>query len=183
MGINKLKKFLDHQSQEDSQIDKIQVIEEWLDSVRAFYKQILEWLDPLIQENRIKVAWKEMELHEEYLGTYQIQSLILIFSEKSVVLEPVARLIIGGKGRIDIKGNRKTIRLIRVDKKAKGVVVRIIEGKAIKDQEQTFEDRLLNLAWKIATPPPDLEFINLTQDTFADAILEVINAEDSSFFA
>ena len=94
-------------------------------------------------------------------------------------LLPIGTLLIGSRGRVDVIGSGATqARLVLIDSKATRAadLVRVyvdLEGK-LPDVPRE-EPREIKWEWKMVTRPPERRFIELTQETFFEMIMEVAN--------
>jgi len=75
---------------------------EWIAAVDKLYHDIEDWFGEYLQKDYMKVVRTPIRLQEEYLGEYDIDMLEIVIGETIVSLEPVARLVIGARGRIDV---------------------------------------------------------------------------------
>lgn len=89
---------------------------EWRESVRALYDSIIGWMDEPYRMGMVRFDdTNNKPITEERFGPYEIQMLALEFQYPTtrVVLEPVARFIVGGRGRVDISGRGGRFKIIR----------------------------------------------------------------------
>jgi hypothetical protein len=104
--------------------------------------------------------------------------MVLRIGPKSVVLEPIGTFLIGSKGRVDITGPAGKAQLLLVDSKASGpaslIHVRIGVGGKLP-APPTEPSRKIKWEWKIVTRPPERRFIEVTQQTLFQLIMEVAN--------
>lgn len=148
---------------------------EWLDCLSAFYEKIECFLEEYVKEKKLTLHYTEKTIFEAYIGSYSARVLNIELGNHKVKLEPVGTNVIGAKGRADLIGANGTVKFVLVDKKASGPKVRInvwIEGE--KPPGKADDHEVPEWDWKIATPPPVIKYINLEQDTFLDALMEVI---------
>ncbi|WP_044749401.1 hypothetical protein [Bacillus alveayuensis] len=143
--------------------------------IEKFYNQIQKFLAPLQEKGLLSLDWEEVKKYEEYLGEYATNKLYINFPNQKVVIEPIGKNIIGAMGRIDMIGKNGNIKFLLVDKEAESpkVTVHFNDGLS-KGLEKIRETKNPEYVWKIATPPPNIKFIDLNEDSFSDALLEVI---------
>ena len=97
---DKLKKISD--KKETNIIDWEKNKEEWIKSVDKLFTIIQDhWFSELEDEGLLKIFISTVSISEEFLGTYSISKMEILFATGSVILEPLGRNIIGGHGRID----------------------------------------------------------------------------------
>lgn len=67
------------------------------------YRIVQVRLDEINKSNRnIRIYNKDIEIEEELLGEYKIQSVMLKTKWDSIYIEPIGRMIIAAVGRVDI---------------------------------------------------------------------------------
>jgi hypothetical protein len=141
---------------------------EWLNEVIKFFSLVQKWLNEYEKQGQAKLEFFPYQLNEEYIGSYQTQKLHLKIANQEIVFIPIGTRLFGSKGRIDMEGRAGKVKFLLVNKNATraGVKVKIYDGKKPKN---------LDWVWKIATPPPTIQLIELNEESFFDALMEVIN--------
>lgn len=88
----------------DEEIDWQERLKQWIQQVDALYATVEGWLKELLEEEfkRIEIRREMKPLSEEFLGNYEVDKLIISVANRSVVLDPVGRHIIGARGRVDL---------------------------------------------------------------------------------
>ncbi len=92
--------------------DKERLLNEWREALAKLYDQLEQWLKPA-QAEGLQIKSYEKEISEYELGTYHAPAREISFGLRTVRLEPVARFIVGGAGRVDIYSPRGIFKLIR----------------------------------------------------------------------
>ncbi|RDE36269.1 hypothetical protein DV713_01400 [Parageobacillus thermoglucosidasius] len=177
MGMENLEEFLTKKKEqaEKNKIDWEQKKQQWLMEITTFYKQIQSFLTPLQEKGLLSFEWEEVKKYEEYLGEYTTRKLYVNFPDQQVVIEPIGKNIIGAMGRIDMIGKNGNVMFLLVDKEAESPKIMVHFGDGLsKGLEKIRETKNPEYAWKIATPPPNIKFIDLNKDSFSDALLGVI---------
>ena len=148
--------------------------DEWLQSLNEIYAQFKNWLNNFEDSDVISLEYKNKEINEEHIGIYSANKMIITIASEQILLEPIGTLLIGAKGRIDMKGKNGTIKFVLVPKQSGGpsIKVDIATGDEPKPEEK--KGVQIEWEWKIATPPPSIKYIELDSDSFSDALLEVI---------
>ncbi|MBP1971727.1 hypothetical protein J2Z83_003882 [Virgibacillus natechei] len=95
-----LKKKKDENQQDEVNWNHIK--SDWLQQVKLFMNQIEAWLHTAQEDRMIDIKEKRIMLQEEHLGLYDAPSLVLAIEKEEIEIQPIGRLIIGAKGRIDI---------------------------------------------------------------------------------
>jgi hypothetical protein len=102
--------------------------------------------------------------------------MILKIGPQEITMTPVGTLLIGAKGRVDVVGPAGRARFVLVDREASGPKVKVtVSIGQSKARQVEPSPRETEWAWKIATNPPTIQYIELTQDSLFQAILEVAN--------
>jgi hypothetical protein len=184
-----LKQFEDFLSQKEVEgrdqpvIDDEKIKEDWLAQIDKFYSLIQNFLDNYLQEGKILKEWKTIQLNEEILGEYEVQQLILKIGNTRVLFTPIGRIILGALGRIDMSSDFGSVRFIVLPKKSnKHNFVSLLENNSpnkqnldISIQPNHEHDSNMELTWKIITPPPHIDYLEITEESFFEALMEIIN--------
>lgn len=152
---------------------------EWLKYLGEFYERVESYLEEYTSSNRIAIKWDAITLNEELIGAYEAKALTLMFGHYQVKLEPIGANLIAAKGRVDMTGPAGAVRFVLVDRDqaAPRVESRIYtQDNVSRAQEEGQYQKPIAWEWKIATPPPRIQHIELNQDSFLEALMEVVNA-------
>jgi hypothetical protein len=140
MGLkDKLTKLRD--GEDESKIDWKKNKQLWVNSVDKLYKTIQDqWFCELEDEGLLNINTIPISIVEEYIGKYTIPKMEISFPSGCVILEPVGRNIVGGKGRIDfyLRGNYGS-RLMLILYYEQGEDIWMI-----KDKEKKFKNVMLS---------------------------------------
>jgi hypothetical protein len=109
-------------------------------------------------------AFIPYRLNEEYLGNYETKKRHLKIASQEVVFIPIGTRLFGSKGRIDMEGSAGKVKFLLTDKNS------TIPSAKIQICEEN-----VDWVWKIATPPPTIQLLELNEESFFDALMEVIN--------
>lgn len=153
--------------------------DEWLDSLDKFYQKIEDFLAEYVKEKKLAIHYTEETIFEEYIGRYSAKALNIELGHHKLRLEPVGTIIIGARGRVDLIGANGTVKFVLVNKQLSGPKIKAdirIKGEEPPEEppEKSGTSDVAEWDWKIATPPPHITYVNLEQDTFLDALMEVI---------
>jgi hypothetical protein len=152
---------------------------EWLDYLDKLYQKIESLLDKYVSAGQIQREYRPVELNEENIGSYSARQMVLRIGRQSVVLEPIGTLLVGSKGRVDIIGPAGKAQLLLVDSKASGpaslIHVTVGVGGKLPAPPPPKSLQELKWEWKIVTRPPERRFIEITQQTLFQLIMEVAN--------
>jgi hypothetical protein len=170
------------EEKKEAELDPKQQLREWLDYLNALYEQIADHLKEYLDTGAAKITLRDIQLDEEFSGVYTARELILKIGPSTVTFTPIGTMLIGTKGRVDVQGPRGTARLVLVNKKVTDarqlikVTVRRVGGPPLPPAPPTEQAiKQIEWTWKLSTPPPEMKFTELTQDTFFNMILAVAN--------
>jgi hypothetical protein len=151
--------------------------EDWLGHLKELYDQTESFLAEYIKTGEIKVHYRDIELNEENIGSYSARQMILKIGRQEITMTPVGTLIIGAKGRVEVVGPAGRTRLLLVDGKASRPTIKVtvsIRGKP-EPPAVAAAPKVIKWAWKIATSPPTIQYLELTQESLFQALMEVAN--------
>lgn len=172
--------FVDRQHQMANEteppVDWGEELKDWKCNLDRFIKKVLEFLGPYIAQNKIRVEHVKKRIHEQHIGRYEVQTIEVTIGNTRVMFDPIGTNLLGAKGRVDMKGPSGTVRFVLVPEGSMGSYVRIrIRGKSDGPEHHEPEHVTTKWTWKISTPPPNIRYIELQEETFQTAIMEVVN--------
>ena len=165
--LKQFEEFLEQEAEEEdsSVIDYEQEKKEWLAKIDEFYALIQEFIGDYLKQGKIIQEWKIIQLQEDYFGEYDVKQLILKIGKKRLIFKPIGRFLIGfNRGRIDLSSDIGTVRFVLLPEE--------LESPQITD----FNHSNAKWCWKIATSPPKVSYLELTEQSFFEALMEVVNA-------
>jgi hypothetical protein len=176
MPANTLDDFIAKKEKERSDFDWDGRKDFWLGAVDALYKDVNKWLEKYVKNGKIEIETTLKKLHEENLGPYEIPLMIIFIQGEKVVLDPIGTLILGGYGRVDLKGKNGTVKLIYLEESSKGIMghVTISDDSNPVQKARTGRNAEEKLIWKIATAPPEIKLQHLNKKSFQEVLLQVI---------
>ncbi|MBN4082500.1 hypothetical protein JYT13_01690 [Mariprofundus ferrooxydans] len=146
-------------------------------STYLFFKIRLKFfLKSHIESGKLTLTTRSICLREEYIGSYDVDALDIILGDTKITLTPIGTNLIGAKGRVDMKGPRGTVKFVLVPKDSSSPSISIqvrIQGKDMPTKEET--KPIADWGWKISTPPPRISYIELEEESFQTALMEVVN--------
>ena len=170
--------FINKQMQEKAEkkeIDWGAKRDEWLSSLDQFYKTIEEFLAEYVESGKVSYDYSEKTIIEEHIGEYSAKALTIELGHHKSKLEPIGTNLIGANGRVDLIGANGKVKFVLVDKTSSGPRIKVtVWVSGDKPPEEEEEKKEIEWGWKIATPPPRIQYIDLQQDTFLDALMEVV---------
>ena len=87
----------------------------WQIRVTDLIGNIETWLAPLIATGLVKFERSQLSLSEQYLGPYTVESAVVSIQTERLKITPVATIILGGYGRVDISGPQGRVLLVLAD--------------------------------------------------------------------
>lgn len=82
--------------------EKPELIERWQASIISLHGQISNWLAEFVLDGALDIEVEEIELREDLLDSYLVQVMTLRAGKRVVRIQPIARIIIGAVGRVDM---------------------------------------------------------------------------------
>ncbi|MDR1963694.1 MAG: hypothetical protein LBQ50_07940 [Planctomycetaceae bacterium] len=147
--------------------------EKYLAKVDELYKQIRSYLNEF--SDTVQLFEDTIKVNEEYIGEYDAPTLKIDIFGKQASLNPVGTYILGALGRVDLESDFETRRIILVDRDTKRL--QILSAKSKKRTENATKKPVKHkrhYVWKLVTEPPDVYYIELDEENFLDALLEVL---------
>lgn len=181
MGKSKFEEFLSKQDSEEVQIDWNTKKEFFLNKVGEFYDQLDQFLAPY--KEQISIIDEEDTINEEKLGTYSVIKRVLTIKNKKITFTPIGTILIGAWGRIDMESQHGVVKIVLVPDNSSAPKIETAILTTDTDKKECEEkqkksaelNRQADKVWKIATPPPNIHYINLTEETFFDTLMGIID--------
>jgi hypothetical protein len=151
--------------------------DEWLEYLDNLYETTESFLSEYIKRGDITIDYREIDLNEENIGAYKARQMILRVGRQEIRMTPVGTLLFGMKGRVDVVGRAGRTRLALVDSKSSAPKVKVtisIAGTSGPPAPKPAPQEI-HWAWKIATSPPTVRYIELTRESLLQALMEVAN--------
>ena len=150
--------------------------EDWIRSLNNLYSRMEQYLEKYLKADQIQVTREEIEISEEFLGSYVVEKLTFQIGNEKVVAQPIGRNVIGASGRVDLIGVRGRVRLVLLEKadpanQTKNKVAEIMGKELIRPMVPCSDT--IETVWHIATFPPHITTTPLDADTFRDAFVEL----------
>jgi hypothetical protein len=168
---NLLKEAGENQTKSDVNLQKK---EEWLEYVDLFYKTIQQFLKEAKESSQLDYDFEDKPMVENKIGAYTVKMMNIKFGDYCAQFEPIGTNIIAAYGRIDLKGANSDARFVLVDEEQKRPIVKSF---MTDHQNTTFAlkgKQSAKKVWKLATPPPNIEYLDLTEELFFEVLLEVV---------
>lgn len=149
---------------------------EWLEFIEQFYESLEHWLSPYKDQGTVSYTYKDLQLTEEYIGTYGVKAMIADFAGQQLTIEPQGTVLIGTKGRIDMEGAKGLVQFVLADKNSSGMKVTVsvsVNGEKPKEKES---QKAPEWTWKIVLRASrKVSFVEFNEENFFDALMEVVN--------
>lgn len=171
MTTSKFQEFLSKQNQEkkiQEQTDWQKIKSEWQDRATEFVQQAQDFL---AEFEDVKTEVSQVQVIEDNLGEYRVPKLSIHLPKELVELVPIGTLLIGVYGRFDLKGLVGTAKWVLVREETDRPTIKVSVGNDESGTEESTGSK--KLAWKLATPPPNIRYLPFEKDIFLEAIMEV----------
>jgi hypothetical protein len=169
------------QAAEPVNIDWDALKNEWIDSLRALYKQVEKFLSEYIESGDIRAEYDNVILEEDNMGRYDAPRMHLWIGPTHIDLSPIGTLLIGTRGRVDMHGPRGLVRLILADRHSDRIHVHVQAAvhdpaKPMPLSRRPKPTRTPEWVWKIVARTPPVRFLELNEESFTQAIMEIADA-------
>jgi len=181
MGKEKFEEFIKENETQEEKINWEEKKSFFIEKVEEFYNIIDKYLEPY--KDKIEIKDSEIIINEEKLGSYKVKKRVLTIKNAIVEFIPVGTILIGALGRIDMEGPNGIVKYVLVPEisnapKIETAILSTVEDrKKWKEKQQKEAEEIMkaNKVWKIATPPPNIKYLDLNEDIFFDKLMEVID--------
>jgi len=85
----------------------------WIASVEDLYQRVKDLLRVSIDSGVVTIRPFDLEITEEFVGTYTIPALELTVGSERVEFRPMGVTVLGAAGRVDIRGERSVVTLLK----------------------------------------------------------------------
>ncbi len=168
--------------QQSAQLDVVRELDEWRKHLSTLYETVEAYMAAYIQNGAATIKYRPIELNEEFSGPYEVNQMTLTIEPSVIQFKPIGTMLIGSKGRVDVQGPQGDARLVLMNRKVSEardlIQIRVSVNGAppAPVSPKTDIDEPVEWAWKLATRPPDMRFIDLDEPTFFNMILMVADA-------
>jgi hypothetical protein len=100
----------------------------WLSEINGLYKEVKEWLGPLILEGTVNIKDGTVDISEEYLGNYGAPYLEINVGSEVAKLMPIGTIILAALGRVDLIGDDGSVN-IALEQKGHRPQIRVYLGE------------------------------------------------------
>ena len=94
--------------------------EAWITSVERLHETIKHLLEPSEKKGIASIATNWIDITEDFVGTYTVPELKLTVGDDRVTFTPKGLIVYGASGRVDVRGDRDTVSLIRLPNEPSG---------------------------------------------------------------
>ena len=154
MSSSKLDEFLRTKSNQQAPepIDWNAKKMSWEFALNELYTHLESFLGNLISEGVLKLSRRPVTVQEDYIGSYQVEQLVLSVGQEQVVFAPKGVTVIGAKGRVDVLGQASTRTLLWV------------KGNGSSPSDWSF----------IVTRSPKLKLADFSQESLLDVLKDTM---------
>jgi len=152
--------------------------DQWIQGLASLYRQVESFLHDYVERGEIQLKYEQVILSEEHLGSYKVRQMVVIIGHNEVQLQPVGRLILGARGRIDLVGVAGRAQFLLVDARALSTQSLIDVRVSVGNKAPQIPPPRRNagaFTWKYVTPPPERRLIDLTKELFQELLMSVVN--------
>lgn len=168
------RKTAQDQSESGEAIDWAKRQAAWLQELDKLYESMEDHLRPYMRAGEIQIDRVRIQLSEDHIGNYNADKLTFKIGREKIVAKPIGTLLIGARGRVDLSGSRKTLRIVLLEKGGPVLTTKIEHGGVTEESSHSMVRGEVDKAgWYIETPPPESVVVAFGVDSFRDAIMEV----------
>ena len=178
----KLRILIDTAVSQKTSVNWEKVLVEWKNHVSKLYDQVEHWIKESGVSQKVQIQREQMDLSENYIGSYKIEQLLLKVGDNIIRFIPQGRLIIGSRGRVDIVCGNKKILLLLLGRNAKpSITIQEFYSKSEYEKHKKTEDKKVkklpsqDLVWKISTQLPTIEVKLFTENEFTEVFEQLIS--------
>ena len=156
-------------------VDWPRQLDEWKRFLEQFNDLVKEFLREYIEQGKMRIEYVAKQIHEQYIGRYEVQAISIVIGNNKVYLDPIGTNLIAAKGRVDMNGPSGTVRFVLVPKDSNAPAIRVRIHDGVGPIHDEVPQEVTEWTWKISTPPPQIRYIELEEELFRDAVMEVVN--------
>ena len=150
-------------------------LNEWLGHLRDLYALVDNALAPYIESKDITVEYIPKSMNERSIGRYNADQLLIRFGDDTLFADPVGTMLIACLGRVDLSGPAGNLRLVYLEHGGPAVRSTLREGDSYVERSSSpVRGAIDGAGWYIATRPPSVTVVPLTEETFREAAMELI---------
>lgn len=164
------------EEKEKNKLDPEKEKQEWFQYTKSLFDSIRDYLASHIKDGSIEYKSSTIEMYEELLGKYEIEKHDIIIGNKTIELIPIGTILLGAKGRVDMKLGSRICRLVLVNKDQTEPRINFsisINGIPETKKEEIKTPESIEWEWKISTLPPTIQYFPLNEESFKDALMEI----------
>ena len=159
-------------------LNRDETLADWRRELDTLYSAMEGYLQSYTESGQITIERRSVELTEEYLGTYDAEALAMSIGNDEIIAQPVGTRLIGSRGRVDLTGPRKTLRIVLLEKGGPAAKITISgeDGPIERSSHSLIRGEVDHRGWYFATRPPAATVTAFDEDSFRDAIMDVSGA-------
>jgi hypothetical protein len=151
----------------------------WLINLSQLYGQVTGFLQPYSDAEQLTIRFENVQLVEEYLGSYTAQRMIIVIGRKAIKLEPAGTLLIGSRGRVDAIGTNGQSQLLLLSERIKDlsdlIKVTVSTSGTMPTPPAPTPASEINWVWRILGRPPRRTVLELNRENFLAMLTEISN--------
>jgi hypothetical protein len=124
----------------------------WIESVHGLYAQVEEMLKDSKESGDVKLQRRKMQITEDFVGTYSIPRLELNVGGERVEFRPMGVTVLGAAGRVDVRGERDVVTLLRQEVGAESKWIMILQRVPKLRTAQVDKETLKNVLEQVMLP-------------------------------
>ena len=142
--------------------------------VNEFYNLVCnDWLKDNIQKGLIETKHRQIQIYEESLGNYEIDSLDIHIGNVVINFRPIGTILIGTRGRIDMNYRSRSRMFVLTGENIKSPSAHIVisvNGEKPRKQKDSGRE-----VWKFVDRRGMMSYVSLNAEVFQEIIMGLIN--------
>ena len=131
------RKTAPNQSESGEAIDWAKRRADWLQQLDDLYAGMEDHLRPYTHAGDIQIERTPIQLREEDLGTYKADKLTFKIGREKIVAKPIGTSVIGARGRVDLSGPRRTLKILLLAKGGPVLTTEIEHGGVAEESNRS----------------------------------------------
>lgn len=167
-------------TQDAGKLDVEQQLKEWRVYLAALYDAVETFMAGYVSRGQASIRYSKIEINEEFSGPYHVDQMALNIGPSVIAFKPVGTMLIGSKGRVDVQGPHGSARLVllnsKVSKAQQLIRISVAPTGESESAPPANATEAIEWSWKLATPAPNVRFIDLNEQVFFDMVISVADA-------
>ena len=174
MAEQEFTEFVKRKTAQVQEVDWAKRRADWLQKLDELYASMECHLRPYTEAREIRIERTLTQLREDHLGSYVVEKLTFKIGREKIVARPIGTVLIGARGRVDLSGPWKTLKIVLLARGGPVLTTKVEHGGVTEESTRSMvRGDVDDAGWYIESPPPESVVVAFGEDSFRDAIMEV----------